>query len=276
MPVMPRSHLRWYQFSLAALLGCVTLVGLLSSWLAVKLRQAKAEQNTVAALVDTGGYVEYDFHFDSSGNRIVSAKSPVPLWLLNLIGVDFFSDVAVAHVKNDKGMEIIHDFSNLQGVDASISEVTNGGLVHLGKIDGLKWLDVSYTKISGDIETIEGLSQLRSLDISNSDITDEALKHIVRLSGIRYLDLSNTNIGDYGLERLDQLSQIEYLNLKNTHVTDDGLKSIGRLHSLHVLCLWDTAISDAGVECLKTLTELRDLSLRGTKCADCALVISST
>jgi hypothetical protein len=79
------------------------------AWFALKIRKAERQRQAVEAIRKTGGVVVYDYEFEVFANRLAEAKllgvdmnygpnepePPAPEWLRGLLGVDFFSDVAV-------------------------------------------------------------------------------------------------------------------------------------------------------------------------------------
>ena len=108
-PTTPKPRRRWLQFSLRTLMALVVLLSLPLAWFALKIRKAERQQQAMEAIRKTGGVVVYDYEFEVFANRLAEAKllgvdmnygpnepePPAPEWLRGLLGVDFFSDVAV-------------------------------------------------------------------------------------------------------------------------------------------------------------------------------------
>ena len=108
-PTTPKPRRRWLQFSLRTLMALVVLLSLPLAWFALKIRKAERQRQAVEAIRKTGGVVVYDYEFEVFANRLAEAKllgvdmnygpnepePPAPEWLRGLLGVDFFSDVAV-------------------------------------------------------------------------------------------------------------------------------------------------------------------------------------
>ncbi len=86
------AYRRRFQYSLRTLLVVVTLFAIPCSWLAVKIRQAKRQQEAVAAIQKLGGSVIYDWPAGWKPARNVKPP-PGPVWLRNLLGVDLFQTV---------------------------------------------------------------------------------------------------------------------------------------------------------------------------------------
>jgi hypothetical protein len=80
-PILPKTKLRWYQYSLRTLLIIVTLFAFACSWFAVKMQQAKKQYEAVETLLKRGGIVGYDYEMNSDGYRIRGATPSIPAWL---------------------------------------------------------------------------------------------------------------------------------------------------------------------------------------------------
>ena len=75
-----------FQFSIRSLLVLTVAVALPSSWLAVEMKKAREQEETVAKV---GGGVLYDWQVEASFNSLLNAQPPGPGWLRNLLGDDF-------------------------------------------------------------------------------------------------------------------------------------------------------------------------------------------
>ncbi|MGA2063224.1 MAG: hypothetical protein ABSG67_22365 [Thermoguttaceae bacterium] len=70
---------RWHQYSLRTLFILTFLVACASSWLGVKMRQARRQNEAVDALIKLGGKVGFDY-------KDRGATPSDPAWLRNLFG----------------------------------------------------------------------------------------------------------------------------------------------------------------------------------------------
>ena len=244
---------RWrFQFSIRSLLVMTVAVALSFSWLAVERRQAKLQEETANALLQTGGEVWYDYELDSSDARKLGPQQlPSPVWLRNLLGVNFLADVAGATVfaephATDDGLErVVRGLPKIRCLYLASNEVTSRGLACL-----------------------EDLPQLKYLVLDGTTVTDAGMRHITKLSLLRNVSLTGTAITDAGLEDIKRLRQLEYLHLDNTRITDAGLAHLEALSKLQGLVVDRTGITDLGLLHLRALPGLTRLKLQGTKVSD--------
>ncbi len=79
-----------FQFSIRSLLVLMVAIAVPFSWLAVEMKNAKKQAQAVRAI--EGLWVTHDYDVNESG-QIVGGSQKEPIWLLNLLGGDFFADV---------------------------------------------------------------------------------------------------------------------------------------------------------------------------------------
>ena len=79
----PKRKRRWFQFSLQTLLILVIIVAIPCAFLGRKLERKRIERAVVQEIVGLGGWAGYD-EVDEQQR---------PLWLRNLLGEHFFSEV---------------------------------------------------------------------------------------------------------------------------------------------------------------------------------------
>ena len=192
-----------FQFSLRSLLVLVVVVAIPCSWLAVKMQRARGQRETVEAVLNLGGRAGYDYQFYEW-----SAKPPGPAWPRELLGNDFFFDVAFVHLDG--------------------TQVTDAGLQHLRGLMQLKKLRLTCTQVTdAGLKHLKGLTQLWNLELDYTQVTDAGLQHVKGLTQLQYLDLVSTQVTDAGLEHLKVLTQLQHLTLgPGTRVTDEGVKKL--------------------------------------------------
>src|ERR1051325_8598191 len=155
---------RWPQFSLRGLLLTLTI---LSVWLGVKVQHTTAQKRVVAAIRSDFGHSIYDYQWPTETSTVdLQATSPVPQWLIDLLGVDFFHDVVYVVLDSpsvtDATLERLDAFAQLKFVFIANSRVTNGGLKHL-----------------------RALRKLRRLSIQDKDIDDAGVAELASLTGLQ-------------------------------------------------------------------------------------------
>ena len=254
-PATPRRKLRWYQYSLRSLLLLMFLVAIASSWLGVKMREAKKQEEAVALVLRLGGKVYYDYQIDSHGTIDPYVDCPGPAWLRKLLGDDFFTNaVNVKLYKDltDDNMKPLGGLYQLQKLYIQGTQITDAGLVHLKNLKRLRVLWLENPKITDvGLEHIKGLKQLRELNLDGTAISDEGLMQLTGLKNLQCLRLCSTKITDAGLEQLKEMKQLNELVLFHTQITDAGLEYLRGLDQLHDLTLGETRVTDAGIKKLE-------------------------
>jgi hypothetical protein len=231
-PKVSVRKLRWYQYSLGALMLLVLLVSLGMSWVAVKMKSARQQKEAVEEIEKLGGGVLYDYQIQQPGGLLPGTHPPGPAWLRNLLGEDFFTTVVYASFV--------------------YSPVTDAGLEHLKGLTRLRGLAIVEAKATGvGLEPLKGMAQLQTLDFDLTPITDVGLKYLKGLRHLQLLHLGRTKVTDAGLEHLKVLTQLRTLDLWDTQVTDAGLEHLKGLRQLETLSLKRTRVTDGGVKRLQ-------------------------
>ncbi|MBI3855102.1 MAG: hypothetical protein HY293_05370 [Planctomycetes bacterium] len=120
-----------------------------------------------------------------------------------------------------------------------IDGLTDESLVYVGKIPGLK-----------------------ALNLGDAQVSDAGLKHLGGLASLESLDLGWTkDVGDAGLPLLAGLPRLKILGLGGTKVTDAGLPALAACASLRELRLPATAVTDQGLAALEACKGLETLKL---------------
>ena len=205
---------RWrFQYSIRSLLVLVVAVVLPFSWLAVEMKAAREQHDSVEALAKVRGKIFYEWQFVADGNLLPNAQPPGPEWLRKLLGGDFFTTVVGADLANS--------------VSRLTNDVSDAGLAHLARLSQLQWLWLDRTKITdAGLVYLKGLTQLKVLYLNDTQITDAGLAHLAGLKQLEALILDFTQITDAGLGYLAGLTQLQRLELVGTKVTDEGVEKL--------------------------------------------------
>ena len=107
------------------------------------------------------------------------------------------------------------------------TQVTDGGLKHLGRLNGLTKLNLSATSMTGKgLKELAGLKGLTALSLHDTKLTDEGLRELPAVKSLTFLQLGGTRITDAGLKELAALKNLTKLDLSYTEVTDAGVKEL--------------------------------------------------
>jgi hypothetical protein len=197
---------RWLRFSLRALLVFVLLLSVPLGWFAWRIQKAGKQREAVAAILEAGGRVGYDYELTDQGAWKRVAEPATPHWLLKLLGYDFFFDVAFA--------------------DCHCTELGDD-FACLNRLTELKTLSLCAAGIGdNDLMHLREMSKLERLRLSRTQISDVSLQHLAGLTRLTKLYLDDTQISDAGLEHLKGLTNLAVLDLEDTQVTSDGVKKL--------------------------------------------------
>jgi hypothetical protein len=203
------SRRRWYQFSVLSLLVVTTAMALLFAFV---VGPAWRQRSAVAAILELGGQVSYDYQ--QSG-----ASAPAgPAWLRKMIGDDCFqtaTSVALLGPAFDESQKIEEA---LQAA-AKLPQIESIAIHAAGLVDG----------------HLEQLSEMRSLDLglSGPKVTSHGIEHLTQIPRLASLSLA-APIDDAGLSSLAGLAELRRLELFGP-VTDAGMVHLDGLEHLEVL-----------------------------------------
>ncbi|WP_298351114.1 c-type cytochrome domain-containing protein [Runella sp.] len=91
----------------------------------------------------------------------------------------------------------------------------------------LVWLRLSDTEITdGGLADIAKLEQLTRLELDHTSVTDRGMEYIARLKNLQTLNLYDTQVSDAGLQKLSALKNLKAIYLYHTNVTPTGIEKI--------------------------------------------------
>jgi len=195
-----KSHRRWYQFSLRALMVLVVVVALPCGWLQWKLDRKQRERAVLAEINRVGGSFNYDWQY--AGQSGPAGTS----WLRKLLGDDFFSSVVLVQIEGnhvtDDWLARLEPLGDVKHLYLRCPQITDAGLAHLSGMN------------------------LRELSLERSRVTDAGLGQLEQQTDLVYLNLGETDVTDVGLVHLQTLTRLGHLNLMETRVT--GISELQR------------------------------------------------
>jgi hypothetical protein len=134
---------RWpFQFGIRTLLVLTAVVAWPFSWLAVNMKRAREQKESVA-VGRLDGFVGYAWAYDNhtpDGKWLSNAQPPEPAWLRNLLGDDFFSDVVFLCILHatDSDLAQLKRLKHLQGLALDHTQITDVGLTHIAELAQLR------------------------------------------------------------------------------------------------------------------------------------------
>ncbi len=170
---------RRFRYSLRTLLLMMVAVSVVMAWFTARMKEAQRQQAAVATIVSLSGLVVFDDQPDDL--TAAPTPSPVPGWLRNLLGEDFFRTAVHVVAFNDATMEAVRELPEIRRLDFVGGPASDAGLVHA-----------------------RGLSRLEVLNLSDTQITDAGLEQLTGLMRLRQLCLRGTGVTDEGVRRLQQ------------------------------------------------------------------------
>jgi hypothetical protein len=281
-PHVKKPSRRWLQFGLRSLLLLITVFGV---WFGLYMQRVRRQKEAVHAIREYGGWVHYDFQETAAPPGIgfdSRIKPPLPKWLVDRLGEDFFFNVAQVNLvyNSDFGRRVdnanvagtalrrLDAFPKLRVLLVKDTQATDDGLRAVGKLKRLTYLymwDASKVTDAG-IAHLAGLSNLKKIHVSSSQIGDESLKVLGTLPRLEEMSLQGNRFSDRGLAYLEECGNLRelWVGTGPTSISDAGMPALGRLKNLELLDLQNTRVTSAGLERLIGLTQLKSLYLSGT------------
>ncbi len=293
MEVTPITH-RWWRrprvrLSLRALMIIVLVLGCGFGWV---VRRARIQRDAVAAVVNGGGRVWYDW--EDPGSRIgpdgeyrasypsrTKHAPPAPKWLFDRVGPDYFGrvrQVTVGAKEPDAVMARVAQLEDVRSVHFALDvPVSDAGMNSIRLMTELRTFDTPIrggTLTGASLENFKSLKKLRILLLTNKPVlTDADLVHIKGLTALQHLALSispQNMITDAGVANFKDMIDMRYLSMAGARVTPAGLEHLRGMTKLHELRIPGTRVDDLAP--IRHLTGLKFLHLGETPITDAGLV----
>ena len=202
------------------------------------------QKRAVSRLKDIGGYIAFDFAYESAGKTDQKGKPPPePIRAAKVLGIDSVHNVVQVSLgrKND----------------------LHRRLAPLGYLARLRNLNISDCRgLDGnDLEFIAKLTQLQELSLCDDELDDVSVPNLQNLNQLKHAWLYQNRIADDGLASFANLTNLEKLVLFENQITGEGLKYFAKLANLKELYLSENQIADEGLQHLANLTKLESLWL---------------
>jgi len=165
----------------------------------------------------------------------MKVRLPHPLWILLAVLLLFLIaaglGIAVPHYRQQTALR---EIERLRG-NVSISAGGPGWLrrwlgdERMQPFDTVSTVDLARSRVTdGDLICLIHLRGLRRLNFWTAHISDAGLVHLRGLTDLRRLDLDDTGITDAGLVHLYPLTHLERVTMRATLVTDAGIAELQR------------------------------------------------
>jgi len=227
----------------------------------VQFPQRACRSKDFALLADLTGLENLDLSqsgFKDSDTPVLEAQKSVKR--LTLAGNEQISDV---------GLVAIGKFDSLEVLDLSLTGISDEGLKTIGDARRLRGLGLAKTKVtSAGLSHLRDLQSLRSLNLAYTDVDDDALPAIGKLSGLRSLNLDGTKVSGTGLAALHNLKTLKTFHLHACPLQDGtGLAELDQVVELSLEC----ELPDGFLRNIHKMENLRTLTLDGSVLKDSQL-----
>jgi hypothetical protein len=275
------------RFSLRTFLIAVTLFCMLLAW---RLHRAKQQREAIKAIGDAGGWVHYDYQIgDSRAVDIDPQARPwEPQWLLDLVGIDFFHDVAEinmvyneddgARLDNNRGRNVgplLAQFPRLRVLLLKDEIIDDAGMAYVGRMKRLECLYFwDATKITdAGAKLLHDMPRLRYIHLSTSQVGDEGLAAIAKLPNLDGLSMQRNRITDAGVAHLaghPKLKELWIGSLQNVRspISDAAIPHLAAIPNLEELDLQWTSVTPEGLKPLARMQNLKRVLVSGSTADD--------
>lgn len=145
-------------------------------YLALLSYRVSEQRRALVAVTRLNGFFQYDFEFSPPGpfpRSASNATPPAPQWLIRLVGIDFFANVASLSVRgspDDTQWDELSRLSHLEHINLWYDKGTDRDLARLEKLSSLKWVDVAFGASDEAIERLrKALPNLQRLNARRAD-----------------------------------------------------------------------------------------------------------
>ena len=145
---------------------------------------------------------------------------------------------------------------NLAGLDLSLTDITNDGLLLVSRIHTLQQLNLEGTLVTDvGLKPLHNLNRLESL--VSPDVSDEGMRYITDIPKLRHLTVNGT-VTTKGLQYLRKLPELESFTLRGPPADDDAVALFAALPNLRYVAFQGAKCSPAVIKRMrKDRPELR-------------------
>jgi|AGTN01.3.fsa_nt_gi hypothetical protein len=152
---------------------------------------------------------------------------------------------------------------NMKAVSYGKMELTKRCFVDIGKMQGLRNLDLSDSDFQSEwFDELVG-SNLYELNVMNTDFSDIGMESIAKIKSLTRLNAKFTTITDKGLLFFRGHPSLYELKVDFADVTNEGADSIAAMPNVGQLELVGTKIDGPGIASVAKLPQLKSISVGG-------------
>ena len=195
---------RSLQFSLRSLLVILTCVAIWFGW---HNSRSRTQRIAVKELEASGVQVLYDYQVGESASEI--RELPYPTWVVNLLGVDFFSTAVsvkghgVQAAGLNDSLSALRRLPKVKSVHFGGSRLGNAGIEHIAKLSSLERLGLEYTAVTAEgLAALQNARGLKKLYLKGLPLKDEGLKHISTIESLEFVELNGSEVSERGVQEL--------------------------------------------------------------------------
>jgi hypothetical protein len=190
------------RFTLQLLLALITLLCIvLANW----TQRARQQRQVVERIRANYGSVTYDYEPQPTP-KLYEPRSPLPVWLINLLGEDFFHNIVRAHVRGNVDLSAVSGLRSISDLVIWKADLTDEELQNLAPLTRLERLviqsdkHVPETTQVGDasLALIAKLPRLEVVYVDGEGFTAAGLAELAKSQSlqsvyVRYCDASVTS-----------------------------------------------------------------------------------
>lgn len=198
------------RFTLRVLLAAM---GIVCVALAVWTQRAREQRRIADGIAKAYGSFTYDFEPQPTP-KMYERRSPLPAWLVERLGEDFFHSIVRAHVRGEVDLAQVARLSSLTDLTIWKEDLTDEQLLHVARLRGLTRLVIQSDKhqsLPGDYP-------------DTTRITDRSLSLIAGLPHLEEVYLDGTHFTAAGLAQLARSASLRkvYVRFCDESVTADA------------------------------------------------------
>lgn len=133
---------------------------------------------------------------------------------------------------SDRALENIAANKSLKMLSLKKCTTSPHGLLQIGQLHELLWLDLSGTNVDDRLFTQFTFPNLAALDLTDCAITDEGARGIARNANLEHLVLRNTQITDQGVKELVAFKKLRAVDLTGCKLTQESQVTLSAMPSL--------------------------------------------